>query len=260
MSSPFPGMNPYLEGEHWLGFHGDLCTEIRRQLAPKIAPRYFPYTTRYFVPDTPDDVDITIEQMLPDVGIGEQGIHVSRIQTSAAAVAAPATMHVPLPREVPHQRIDIRDVSNRRLVTAIEFLSPSNKRGAGRKKYIRKRNKLLESSAHLMEVDLLRHGKRPPMVEQYPAGSYFVLVSRAERRPATDVWPIPFDQPLPAVPVPLLPGDKDVLLDLQDAVNNVYELGCYERAIDYSLPPDVPLSPEESAWVDQRLREVRLQP
>lgn len=33
MPSPFPGMDPYLEGRRWMGFHHQLVSEIARQLA-----------------------------------------------------------------------------------------------------------------------------------------------------------------------------------------------------------------------------------
>ena len=257
MPLPFPGMNPYLEGHRWLGFHGDLCTEIRRQLAPKLAPRYFPDTTRYFVPESGDEADILIEQIIPDLGIAAGRPSLAPLP-GGTMIAAPAKMHVAMPREVAHYRIDIRDMENHKLVTAIEFLSPTNKRSKGREKYLRKRNRLLESSAHLMEIDLLRKGKRPPMIEPYPPGEYFVLVSRAETRPLTDVWPIKLDQPLPPVPVPLLQGDPDVSLDLQQAVNNVYDLGRFDLRIDYKRPPDVPLTPEQEEWVAQQLRKTGL--
>jgi hypothetical protein len=46
---------------------------------------------------------------------------------------------------------------------------------------------------------------------------------------------------LPVVPVPLLPGDADVTLDLQQALTNVYDLLGYDLAIDYSGPPELSL-------------------
>ncbi len=40
MPSPFPGMDPYLEGYLWPDVHQALATQIRRQLAPLLQPRY----------------------------------------------------------------------------------------------------------------------------------------------------------------------------------------------------------------------------
>jgi hypothetical protein len=58
------------------------------------------------------------------------------------------------------------------------------------------------------------------------------------------------------VRVPLLPGDPDVELDLQAALNAIHDLYGYADAVDYSRPPPGPLTPEQAAWVDRRLRET----
>lgn len=39
MGSPFPGMDPYLEGELWQEFHETLVSEIRAQLMPRLVPK-----------------------------------------------------------------------------------------------------------------------------------------------------------------------------------------------------------------------------
>jgi hypothetical protein len=70
------------------------------------------------------------------------------------------------------------------------------------------------STTHLVEIDLLHVGQRVPMQQPLPPMPYFVFVSRSEKRPITNVWPIALSQPLPSVSIPLLPGDEDVSLDL----------------------------------------------
>ena len=41
MLSPFPGMNPYFEqAAHWLDFHSEFLSALRRLLAPQVAPKY----------------------------------------------------------------------------------------------------------------------------------------------------------------------------------------------------------------------------
>jgi hypothetical protein len=249
-------MDPYLEGHLWLSFHGDFCTEIKRQLAPKLRPRYFPFSTRYYLPEDMEEVVIAREQIIPDVGVVQQSS--DRLTGPAAVLAAPCRMHVVMSVPVPHYRIEIREIANRELVCAIEFLSPTNKRDPGRGKYRKKRERLLASTAHLIEIDLLRRGQRPPMREQYPAGDYFVLLSRFEDRPESEVWPIALQASLPKIPVPLGEGDPDVELDLQQALATVYDLGGYQTGIDYQKPPDVPLSHDQEAWADQLLRTAGL--
>jgi len=64
-----------------------------------------------------------------------------------------------------------------------------------------------------------------------------VLLSRADQRPLSDVWPIRLSDPLPGIPVPLLSGDADVPLDLQQAFTSVYDAFRYEVAMDYTRRP-----------------------
>jgi hypothetical protein len=80
-----------------------------------------------------------------------------------------------------------------------------------------------------------------------------VFLSRSDRRPQIEVWPISLDSSLPVVKVPLLPGDPDVELDLALALRTIYDLYEYDRDIDYTIPPVLPLSVEQQAWADQRL-------
>jgi hypothetical protein len=40
MPSPFPGMDPYLEGYLWSDVHHRLATQISDQLMPLLRPQY----------------------------------------------------------------------------------------------------------------------------------------------------------------------------------------------------------------------------
>jgi Protein of unknown function (DUF4058) len=163
-----------------------------------------------------------------------------------------------IPTLVPHVTIEIRDTANRQLVTAIEVLSPTNKRGDGREEYLAKRRRMLLSTAHLLEIDLLRQGQRVPMQNPLPRAAYFIFLSRVERRPITEIWPISLTEPLPVVPVPLLPGDKDEVLDLQQTFATTYDLVGYDLALDYTQPPEILLPPEDAAWAETLLRSAGL--
>jgi uncharacterized protein DUF4058 len=122
-----------------------------------------------------------------------------------------------------------------------------------------KRGRILHSSVHLVEIDLLRAGRRVPMREPLPSVPYFVFVTRVEDRPKTAVYPIPLDRPLPSVPIPLLPGDADVHLHLQQALTNVYDLLGYDLAVDYTRPAEMPLPAETATWAEELLRNARRQ-
>jgi hypothetical protein len=250
-------MDPYLEGSLWTTVHFSLAAEIIRQLAPRLQPRYLVLPAERFVMESPESVAVVTPSIYPDVGIA-QAVKVAPKGNGGAVATAPLRLTTIIPTPVPHVTIEIRDTAKRQLVTAIELLSPTNKRGDGRHEYLTKRRQILLSSAHLMEIDLLREGHRVPMQEALPAAPYFVFLSRAENRPVTEVWPIAFDQPLPTVPIPLLPGDADVLLDLQATFTAVYDLLGYNLAVDYHQPPELPLKGPAAQWADEMLRSAGL--
>jgi hypothetical protein len=254
MPSPFPGMDPYLEGSEWTSVHIELSSEIVRQLAPKVRPKYIVRMARRFVTEMPEDVVIVTGDIYPDVGVSEATEQALTQEGAVAVAPAPLELATVMPARVPHVTVEIRDVANRELVTAIEVLFPTNKRGEGYQEYLDKRRRLLYSTAHLLEIDLLRQGQRVPMQQPLPPAPYFVFLSRAERRPIVEVWPIQLNMRLPVVPVPLLAEDPDVDLDLQLALNTVYDALNYDLSVDYTRPPEVPLEEEAARWAVEHLQ------
>jgi len=258
MPSPFPGMDPYLEGALWTTVHHELSSTIARQLAPKLRPRYVALPAERFVMDLPEGVAVIRTDAYPDVAVREVDplLPVGSMGYAVAGSDAPLQLATVVPSPVPHVTVEIRTADDRELVTAIEALSPTNKRGEGRREYLVKRQRTLVSTAHLIEIDLLRTGQRVPMQEPLPPAPYFVLLSRFERRPVCDVWPIMLTDPLPTVPVPLLPGDADVTLDLQQAFTTMYDALNYDLLVDYNRSPEVSLTGEAELWADEWLRRA----
>lgn len=256
MPSPFPGMDPYLEGHLWTTVHTALGNEIARQLSPKIRPRYVALPTERFVMEMPGSVTVTAAEAYPDVAVSEAAPAwpAGSLGQAVAETHAPLQLATVVPAPVPHVTVEILTVADRELVTAIEVLSPTNKRGEGRREYLTKRQRTLVSTAHLMEIDFLRLGQRVPMQQPLPPAPYFVILSRFERRPLCDVWPIALADTLPTVPVPLLPGDADVMLELQLAFTTVYDGLNYDLLVDYGHPAEIPLQGEAELWADERLR------
>ena len=257
MPSPFPGMDPYIESpELWSDFHNDLASEIRAQLNQRIQPRYVARLTPYV---TYEVVEISeVRGIRPDVGVW--GSPASGQSHAGVAVITPAPVESAVPLEIPLElsQVEIRTVGSQQLVTAIEILSPVNKR-PGHDAYLdyrRKRRDLLHSAAHLIEIDLLRNGERPPLERPVPPAPYYVFLCRANHRPRVEVWPIQIKDTLPVLPVPLLEPDPDVPLDLGAAVASVYERGGYASQIDYRQPPPPPPIPhEDTGWLEGLLRE-----
>lgn len=256
MPSPFPGMDPYLEGSTWMNFHGQLCAEIARQLTPKLRPRYVALLNERFVTEMPDGLAVTTS-LSPDVGVVRSTS--IRSQSGATGLAeAPLRIATAIPESFRQFSVEVRDRQERRLVTCIELLSPTNKRGQGREEYLARRARLLHSSAHLLEIDLLREGERLPMLEALPPAPYFIFVGRYEDRPQTSVWPVYLESAVPAVAVPLLPGDSDVGLDLQLAISNVYDQCGYDLNVDYARSPEIALDPQAASWSEELLRNAGL--
>jgi hypothetical protein len=253
-------MDPYLEGDLWQEFHETLAGAIRAQLLPLLSPKYVALLAKRYVLDRPvlSILDLPPERIIyPDV-------HVAALRERAAQAFAPPGIGTgespvellsPIPEQVPLLSVEIRDVAQRRLVTIIEILSPVNKRGEGLRDYVDRRTELLGTRTHLLEMDLLRQGTRIPLVGELPPASYYVYLSRTQRRPRTQVWPIQLRDKLPTVPAPLLPPDPDVPLDVQAAVKACFDLVGYERLLDYTpAPPPPPLNDAEAAWVAEVLR------
>lgn len=253
-------MDPYLEGELWQEFHETLAGAIRAQIMPLLTPKYVALLAKRYVLDRPavGIFDLpSVRTFLPDVHV------VLPRDQAPVAVATPETppevtapsIEVPSYMESPQLGIEIRDVAQRRLIAVVEILSPANKYGEGAREYLDRRSELLRTEVHLLEIDLLRQGTRIPLVGAVPAAAYYVYLSRWQRRPYTQVWAVDLRIPLPVVPVPLLPSDPDVPLNLQAAVDACFALVGYERLIDYTQPPPLPeLSGSDAAWVDERLR------
>ncbi len=251
MPSPFPGMNPYFEqAAYWLDFHTEFLSALRRLLAPRIGPKYIVQLEEHmYIHDLPPE---------PRRRVGDADLSLARTGRKGIAAAGVGLMEAPAEIRLPEQEVEevpyleVRDRLGRELVTVIELLSPSNKRaGEDREAYLAKRRELLRTPTHLVEIDLLR-GWTPMPQEGRPECEYSVMVSRAERRPAADFWPIRLRDRLPIIPIPLRPPDDAVPVDLQEVLHRAYDGPGYEHFI-YSGSPEPPLSSDDAAWARQFL-------
>jgi hypothetical protein len=161
---------------------------------------------------------------------------------TVATTLAPFICTLPMtePIEIPY--LAIRRLDNEETVAVIEVLTPTNKSPRdGRTEYLAKRNLLLRSRAHLIEIDLLRGGARLPTIEPLPRGDYFAFVSRVERRPMAEVYAWGLARRMPCIPIPLSLGDPDASLDLQSVFTTTYDHAGYDYAIHYDRPVAPPL-------------------
>lgn len=262
MPSPFPGMDPYLESPEF--FH-DVHILLIAQLT-EILNTHLPegFSARmeervYVGSDEPYD---------PDVAVLRLG-SAPNIPTASGSLAV-AIRPTALPRRIPLsiweerlQHIEIVTArGRRRVVTAIEVLSPVNKRGKGRDQYLEKQRALLQSPVHLIEIDLLRGGQHSVAVDatllrEETDWDYLVCLHRAGTN-MVECWDIRLPEALPEIPIPLTSDQPDLTVDLQAAFDALYDKGPFRREIDYTTSPTPRLKSATASWADQLLHEKKL--
>jgi hypothetical protein len=242
-------MNPYLEQDDvWHDFNEKFIPAIAEHLVPQVRPNYI----------VKIDDHVYVHEFSPEPSrrlLGRADVGIAESEVSVASQAATSVLGVPVRVQVPAldvervSFVEIRDRRSRELMTVIEVLSPANKRpGPDREQYVAKRQEILNSKVHLVEIDLLRGG--PPMpLDDRPSCAYSILVSRAEDRPGAGFWPLQVRDPLPTVPVPLHAADRGARLGFQDVLYRVYDASGYEDYI-YSGVPEPPLGPEDRQWAE----------
>lgn len=139
-------MDPYLEGYLWPDVHQRLASVICELLGPQISPAYVARMNLYTVADTSPEEDVGI--MYPDVEALRRKVEEpAREYATGSPPLTPATLSLPATHtiEVRIPVVEILDRKDNRLVTAIEILSPVNKRQPGLQPYIEKRKRLYQA-------------------------------------------------------------------------------------------------------------------
>ena len=260
MPSPFPGMDPHLEHpDIFPDFHDRFVTYVSDAIQLQLPEPYYAALGRRAWIEVSErfvgtDVDVLAPRR-PQEAQAESG-------GGAAVVARPATqplvIHVPHDERVePLVEICMGRGSERRLVTAIELLSLTNKTPGehGRDLYLRKQQEILQGKVHLVEIDLLRGGRHTTAVpwDRLEAKTgrfdYHASIHHFDNLEDYFVYPVRLTDPLPEIAVPLLPGDEAVSLNLQAVFLRTYDAGPYKREIDYREDTPVPpLSAEQLEW------------
>jgi hypothetical protein len=268
MKSPFPGMDPYLEA-HWGDVHTRLivyaCDQLRGQMPGGLLVRAQEHVTVQ-IADSGNGKAARRHGLYPDVRVVEHPAATAAQPATPPAAGAVAVMEpllVPVELEQETQRsIEIIDThSGKRVVTAIEILSPTNKSDPhGRAAYLQKQWELRQAKVNLVEIDLLRDG---PYVLTAPAHRvplpylvpYRICVFRAINPYQAEVYRTSLRERLPAFRIPLRETDADARLDLQELIDKAYENGGYDAEIDYRVDPFPPLQGDDALWADALLRE-----
>ena len=258
MPSPFPGMDPYLEGPtHWSDFHPTFIQEWREAIAEQLPSNYHARV---------EEMVLRVEPEIPPGLFNRPDVSVAREPAGQSASGALADVAIaePAPTRIPNiiqldpyveTFIEIHRHPDYELVTVLELLSPTNKSGDGRGQYIGKREGLLRQPIHIVELDLLRGGQRIRLAKPLPKDHYYYLVSRADARPDCDVYHWNVRNRLPVLPVPLRAPDPDIHADLQHAFGEAFRRGRYDRMIKYQASPPPPsFDPADADWVAQTAR------
>jgi hypothetical protein len=260
MASSFPGMDPYLE-PFWRDVHASFIIYARDQLQAHL----------------PGDLRARVEErvfveteageehsLYPDVRVVERGRGRSAATSSATTVAVAEPLILELSDEpVTETFIEIIDLgSQKRVVTVIEVLSLANKLpGPGQKLYRKKQRECKKARVSLVEIDLLRSGKRVLSVplRRIPIAyrtTYQVCVRRGWRLGKAEIYRVPLRERLPIIKIPLRKTDADAPLDLQALIEQCYRHGGYDNDIDYKTELDPPLDKADKAWTEDRLRSL----
>lgn len=264
MSSPFPGMNPYLEHpDLWSEVHHRLITAIADDITSHLSQKYrVAIEKRIYRPDTEDSVLIGIA----DVAIFQakktsQTSDLSRGQTAVMTLPTETenkslTVTLPLPLEIKEGYLEIREVATGKVITVIEVLSPTNKKTKeGRKAYLQKREELLKSDTNLVEIDLIITGDKMPILTNIPETDYRILIARSHLLPSAQLFAFTVRESISNFPIPLQPGEQDIELNVQDLLLGIYERARFDLTIDYNQNPVPDLLVKDREWMDLLLRE-----
>ena len=265
MPSPFPGMDPYMEGKHWREvFHTAFIVGMMDALNSRLSPKYVASLKQRLY------IEEHRRAIHPDVSI--IAVPRSDIRGGGLAVAEAVDAETDtdemweveyIPPHVIERFVEIIVAGDEsRVIAVIELLSPANKSASssGREEYLAKQDEVLSSDTHLVEIDLLREGL--PTVAALPGEllrhgrcDHLVCLTpgRSSDRRIQTVWPIQLRKKLPRVRIPLGPGEPPVPLDLQAVFDEVYEKAAFAKRIDYQVPPAVPLTRADADWIEDVL-------
>jgi len=258
-SSPFPGMDPYLETPHeWPSFHSWFLACLAETLAASMPLGYrVDLEKRVYLEAFDPFSGAETRYSLPDITVVEH----RRTATSGKGVAegppayAPATIYVEEPTEVEETYIQIRDVTrNNAVVTVIELISPINKtpNTRGWAEFQAKRSAVTKSSTHWIELDFLHVGERPELLAG--RSDYYTLLKRADEPNKREVCFFDVRDPMPVIAVPLRPEHADVLVSLQDVMNTCYSRARHADFLPYGDEAALSaLRPADAQWAHEQI-------
>jgi hypothetical protein len=260
-------MDPWLEdADVFPSVHNFLISMLQEALTAVLPPGYVATSAnRVWVDDDSrrePDVSVFGRERRTDRGDGTR----LAAGMSRAGLLAVAPDPVSDPWREPF--LEIRSNRGKRLVTAVEVLSRSNKKPGdnGRNAYLLKQDEYRLSGVNLVELDLLRAGSHTTVVPaarlRQLAGGFDYHACVTVALPTEHCYAVPFQlaDPLPDLPIPLDGDVEPVTVRLQPLFDRCYDSTRYPELVRYDQPPDPPLSPEQAEWAAAVLRAKGLLP
>jgi hypothetical protein len=218
--SPFPGMDPFLEGaELWPAFHHNLVFSIYMHLMPSLVDRY-----RARVKD---------RRYVPRPGCAEQTEEFIEIRL----------------------RDDDRQIS---VIEAVSPANKATE--SGRRAYLEHRRIAREAGANIVEIDLVLRGQPMLEYsrEGLPDWDYAVTVTRSTQPERYEIYTGTLEKRLPRFRLPLAADDRDTVVELNQVFNRCYDQGAFAGMINYRREPTATLSEAQRRWVDEHLQLQKL--
>ena len=216
-TSPFPGMDPYLE-RHWGDVHVGMLTGITAALQPHLPPNLQALCEVGRKAGTSDGKFDKWAQII-DLDDGDRVV-------TAIEVLSPSNKSAG--RDNRDYRRKVRDyISGGVNVVEIDLLRSPHDRLA-------------------VPVVEVQPGRREPPT------TYFARVGRAVRRQYWEVYPTPLRDPLPTIAIPCRRTDDDVPLPLQAVLDRVYQEGGHHH-LNYARPLRPRLPKADAAWAAGRI-------
>jgi len=221
-------MDPYLEcDKRWPVFHHQYIGSLFKILLPNLVDRYR-----------------------------------ARVGQRQYAVEMPLFTSI-IREEHAEELIEIRQRTDGRLVTLVDFVSPINKTTAtGRTAYLEKRKEARSANASIVEIDLVIQGQ--PLLDYsrdgLPEWDYAVTVTRSTQPERYEIYTSTIQKRLPRFKLPLAADDRDTVVDLQAAFARCYDLGGFGSQIDYATPPASVKEEADQRWVHDLLVQLKMRP
>ncbi len=245
------------ERDGWVAFHNTHITHLCEAIDLLLPPGYEVVPERSLQIRTvdPHTGQLSTRKPEPDVTIWDTDLAAQRTKSSfSAQVAVPVATKPVIATLMPDEETRLKAVVIKELlptgeavpVTRIELLSPTNKVGEDRGRYLAKREAALEAGLVLVEVDYIHEIDSPiPQTPGYASrdpGAYPYTILVSDPRPSleegqTRVYGFYVDEAMPPIEIPLT-GQENIVLNFARVYDRTFSsLSTFSNRADYAKEP-----------------------